>query len=122
FRLAPFALAAAAAEALAIHWWVPNHQTAETTRLFSRVLIVAIVFGLFVSLTQNFWRNSKLSLRQSPARLPGAALSNLLHWCVANAPILAAGVVVLSLWDVITLKLALLPLPYFPGPAAVLQS
>jgi NitT/TauT family transport system permease protein len=41
---------------------------------------------------------------------------------VVNAPIIAGFIVCLCLWDLITLKLAMLPLPYFPGPDAVIQS
>ncbi len=37
-------------------------------------------------------------------------------------PILAAGVVFLALWECVTTAWRLLPMPYFPGPAAVLQS
>src|SRR5207237_1358403 len=48
--------------------------------------------------------------------------TNVMHWCVVNAPILAAATALLCAWDVITLKLALMPLPYFPGPDAVFQT
>jgi NitT/TauT family transport system permease protein len=37
-------------------------------------------------------------------------------------PLLAGALLGLGLWDLITLKLALLPLPYFPGPSLVLQA
>ena len=37
-------------------------------------------------------------------------------------PIIAAGVFLLGLWEVITSGFRLLPLPYFPSPAGVLQS
>ena len=40
------------------------------------------------------------------------------HMC----PIVAAAVLLLCLWEVITSGLRWLPLPYFPSPAAVLQS
>lgn len=38
---------------------------------------------------------------------------------LSKAPLLAAFFGFLLLWDVVTLKLALLPLPYFPSPALV---
>jgi NitT/TauT family transport system permease protein len=41
------------------------------------------------------------------------------HWLRQVAPLLGAGILVFAVWDLITLKLALLPLPYFPGPDAV---
>jgi NitT/TauT family transport system permease protein len=37
-------------------------------------------------------------------------------------PIAAAAIALLALWDAITTGLHWLPLPYFPGPAAVIQS
>jgi len=37
-------------------------------------------------------------------------------------PIFTAAMLFLAVWDVVTLGFQLLPLPYFPGPAAVLRS
>jgi len=37
-------------------------------------------------------------------------------------PIIAVGVLLLALWETITSGFRLLPMPYFPGPAGVLQS
>src|SRR5437870_13277358 len=37
-------------------------------------------------------------------------------------PILSAAMFFLAVWDVVTLGFQLLPLPYFPGAAAVLRS
>ncbi len=37
-------------------------------------------------------------------------------------PIFTAAILLLGLWDVVTLGFQLLPLPYFPGPAAILRS
>src|SRR5205807_577792 len=47
-------------------------------------------------------------------------LAPLREWMVRLCPIIAVGVVVLSVWDVITTGFHWLPLPYFPGPAGVL--
>jgi NitT/TauT family transport system permease protein len=110
-----------AAAALAVHWYVPNRQKTETTGLYPRLLLGAIVAGLLLGLTQRLWRHAPVSIRR-PLRLPHAILSNVLHWCVANAAILAAGIALVCAWDLITLKLALMPLPYFPGPDAVFQT
>jgi NitT/TauT family transport system permease protein len=41
------------------------------------------------------------------------------RWAREFTPILAMGIVALCAWDLITLKFALLPLPFFPGPDAV---
>ena len=40
----------------------------------------------------------------------------------STSPIFAAAVVFLSMWELITAGLQMLPMPYFPGPAGVLQS
>jgi NitT/TauT family transport system permease protein len=37
-------------------------------------------------------------------------------------PIFTAAILLLGVWDVVTVGLHLLPLPYFPGPAAVLRN
>jgi NitT/TauT family transport system permease protein len=46
----------------------------------------------------------------------------LRRWMANMWPIFTAAIIALCVWDVITLGLRLLPLPYFPGPAAVLRS
>jgi NitT/TauT family transport system permease protein len=43
-------------------------------------------------------------------------------WVLHYAPLLAGAIVVLGLWDLITLKLAWMPLPFFPGPDRVFAS
>jgi NitT/TauT family transport system permease protein len=43
-------------------------------------------------------------------------------WVWHYRPLLTAAPLLLFLWDLITLKLALLPLPYFPGPSLVLHA
>jgi NitT/TauT family transport system permease protein len=116
--LAPFLPSVAAAGALAVHRGVPNRQTTDLTGLYPSFLIAVISGGILLGLTQRLWRPIKPSLRQFPL----AVLSNVLHWCVVNAPVLAVGVVLLCAWDLITLKFALMPLPYFPGPDAVFQT
>jgi NitT/TauT family transport system permease protein len=46
----------------------------------------------------------------------------LRRWMANMWPIFTAAILMLCVWDVITLGLRILPLPYFPGPAAVLRS
>jgi NitT/TauT family transport system permease protein len=116
-----FLPAVAAGVALAVHRLVPNGQETEVTGLYAAVLVGVIVAGVLLGLTQRLWRHTDLSLRR-PLRLPGAAASNVLRWCVMNGDVLAVGVVLVCAWDVITLKLALMPLPYFPGPDAVFRT
>jgi len=119
FRAVTFAPTVAAAIALAVHRWVPNGQKIDQpTRLYPRLLLILLVAGVVVGLTQQLWRR----IKPTPWNFPLALVSNALHWCVASAPVLAAGILLLCAWDLVTLKLALVPLPYFPGPDAVFQT
>src|ERR671935_249481 len=43
-------------------------------------------------------------------------------WMRNMCPIFTAAILLLGLWDVVTVGFRLLPLPYFPGPAAILRS
>jgi NitT/TauT family transport system permease protein len=64
----------------------------------------------------------EILLGVSMLMLAAQALSSRLRpWTVYHAPLLAGFIAVLMLWDVVTLKLAWMPLPYFPGPDTVLQ-
>src|SRR4029077_2099816 len=46
----------------------------------------------------------------------------LRNWMRHMWPIFTAAILLLGVWDVVTLGFHLVPLPYFPGPAAVLRS
>ncbi len=46
----------------------------------------------------------------------------LRRWMQSTCPIIAATVWLLAVWELVTTGFQWLPLPYFPGPAAVLQS
>jgi NitT/TauT family transport system permease protein len=43
-------------------------------------------------------------------------------WLTHTCPIFAAAILLLGIWELVTTGLHWLPLPYFPGPPAVLQS
>jgi NitT/TauT family transport system permease protein len=116
--LIPFLPAVAAAIALTIHRALPNGQNAEPTRLYPRLLIGVIVASVLLGFTRKLWRPIKPNWRTFPLAAP----VNTIAWCVRSAPILAAGVILLCAWDLITLKFNLMPLPYFPGPDGVLQT
>ena len=77
----------------------PPLETHSYTLLFWEILGVSIV----LSIAQKFW----------PA---------LRKWMRHIWPIFTAAILLLGVWDVITAGLHLLPLPYFPGPAAILRS
>jgi len=89
--------------ALTIHFVVSQNQPASETRLYS--LFLGIILG------------SSVVGAAVQAFLPG-----LRGWMAHLCPIVAAIILLLSLWELITTGFRLLPLPYFPGPAGVLQS
>lgn len=77
----------------------PPLEAHSYTLLFWEILGVSIVLAI----AQSFWP----ALRQ---------------WMRHMWPIFSAAILLIGLWDLITLGFHLLPLPYFPGPAAVLRS
>jgi NitT/TauT family transport system permease protein len=116
--LAAFAPVVTAAIALAVHRGVANRQNAVSTGVYARFLIGVIVAFILLGLTRRLWRRTKSTWRN----FAWAGASNLLHWFVSSAPIVAAGILVLCVWELVTLKFNLMPLPYFPGPDGVLQT
>jgi NitT/TauT family transport system permease protein len=106
----PLLASLAGAGALLVHRLVPNQQNADPTRLYPRLLLTVIIAGVVLAIVYQIWHPKVPLVRR------------LLDWSVRTAPILAAGVVLLCAWDLITLKLDWLPLPYFPGPDGVLQT
>jgi NitT/TauT family transport system permease protein len=100
---AVLAPAAAAGAALLLHRALPNRQIDLPTAVYPLLLEVAIGVTLFLAAAQAVWR---------PLR----------RWTRYNGPLIAGAFLLLGLWDLITLKLALMPLPYFPGPDMVFKS
>jgi NitT/TauT family transport system permease protein len=100
--LLAFALPLAGLAALLIHWLVPNQQSAIPTGVYPKLLQILLAATLLLTLVQWAWR---------PLR----------NWVRHYGPLLAGGFFVLTLWDLITLKLNWMPLPYFPGPDVVFQ-
>jgi NitT/TauT family transport system permease protein len=89
--------------ALAIHFGLPDRGPVTGTRTYPGVLITIGALGLLAAAMGPVW-------------------PTLRAWYVEKAPLLAGGVAVLCLWDLITAKWALLPFMYFPGPQRVLQT
>ena len=97
------ALPAATIIALAVHFAVGANEPAVKTRPYSIFLTSVLVFSLVAAILQSVW--------------PG-----LRRWMLHQCPLFAGGILLLTVWQYITSGLRLLPLPYFPSPAAVLQS
>src|SRR5205823_14239103 len=77
----------------------PADETHTYTLFFYEILGVSSV----LSIAQGFW----MPLRS---------------WMRHMFPILTAAILLLGLWDIVTFGFQLLPMPYYPGPAAVLRS
>jgi NitT/TauT family transport system permease protein len=97
------ALPIATSIALVIHLVVSKDESPADTRSYSIFLGLVLGASLIAAGVQSFW----LGLRR---------------WMAHICPILAAVVLLLSVWELVTSGFRLLPLPYFPGPASVLQS
>jgi len=89
--------------ALAIHLYLPNNELSNVAHLYSRFLESVFGAALVFVLIQFFW-------------------PWLRRWMRNMCPIFAAATLTLGCWELITGVLRWLPLPYFPAPAAVLQS
>jgi NitT/TauT family transport system permease protein len=97
--LAPITVGAVA---LLIHNLLPNQQSALPTKAYPVLLQILLAATVVLAFLQWAWR---------PLR----------PWVRHNAPLLAGGFVWLGAWDLITLKMNWMPLPYFPGPDVVFQ-
>jgi NitT/TauT family transport system permease protein len=86
----------------ALHKLLPNQQSALPTKIYPLLLQILLGVTVLLALLQFAWR---------PMR----------PWFRHSAPLMAGGFVWLGLWDLITLKMNWMPLPYFPGPDVVFQ-
>jgi NitT/TauT family transport system permease protein len=93
----------AAAMALIVHFLASKKELPVETHSYTVFLSIIIGGSVLAAVVQPFW----LGLRR---------------WLGRMAPILAAALVFLCAWEVITAGFRLLPMPYFPSPAGVLQS
>ena len=102
---------------LAVHFFVTRNEPTVTTypkHLFDFMPFVeAHGYALLLSGILAF------SLAAGTVQIFSAALR---RWMIGMCPILAAAVVLLTLWEVITAGFRWLPMPYFPSPAGVVQS
>jgi NitT/TauT family transport system permease protein len=89
--------------AFGIHFLISNNRPTAETRLYTIFLAGVFIVALLAAGLQFIWP------------LPR-------KWLAHISPIIAGTILLLAIWDLITTGFHLLPLPYFPGPAAVLQS
>ena len=89
--------------ALAIHFFVSQKEPAAEKHSYTMFLCGVLVAAIVMAVMQPWWRG-------------------LRRWMRDMCPILAVALLLLCVWEVITSGLRLLPLPYFPSPAGVLQS
>ena len=93
----------AASIALLIHWAVSTKESPVETRSYFIFLGLVLGISIVAAVGQRIWRPLRTWLRET-------------------APIVAAAFVLLGVWELITSGFRLLPLPYVPSPAGVLQS
>ncbi|MBP5564713.1 MAG: ABC transporter permease subunit [Lachnospiraceae bacterium] len=84
------------------HLFVPNKQVINTTGVYSKVLIAVLVIAIVLFVISFFIKK----------------VGKVYFY---RAPFLAAVILFFTVWDLATLKLSLLPLPFFPGPDKVLN-
>ncbi len=97
------AVPVATALAFALHLLVSKKEPPVETQSFSIFLGIVLGVAITALAVQTFWQG-------------------LRRWMRDMCPILAAAVVLLCVWEVITAGFQWLPMPYFPSPAGVLQS
>jgi NitT/TauT family transport system permease protein len=93
----------AALVTLGIHWSISKNESPVEARSYALFFweVIGVSFALIVA--QRFWVALRLWMR---------------HMC----PIFTIAILLFGVWDIITTGFRLLPLPYFPGPASVLQN
>jgi NitT/TauT family transport system permease protein len=88
---------------LGIHYFVPKSEPVPTSHYFPTLLFAMLGFGILLIALCPF------SLR-------------VRKWMRHMCPILGVATLMTGIWELITCCLALMPLPYFPGPEAVVSS
>jgi len=97
------ALPVASGTAFVVHLLASKTELLIETHSYSLFLGGVFLLSLLAAVIQSFW-------------------TGLRKWMHEMCPILAAATVTLCLWEVVTSGFRLLPMPYFPSPAGVLQS
>ena len=97
------ALPLATTAALAVHFFASLNEAPANTSAYTILLSAILGAAVATAALQVVW-------------------TGLRAWMRETCPILAAAVVLLAGWELITSGLRWLPMPYFPGPEGVLQS
>ncbi len=100
-----------------VHRLLPNRQTDLPTHLYPLLLVILAVPGFIII----FLRFAQLGLRIRLSGIGGRMIGAFTASQARRSPLLAGAIAMICVWDLLTLKLALVPLPYFPGPDMVLQ-
>jgi NitT/TauT family transport system permease protein len=111
--------------------WLKNKSTMPWRMQLAVPIAAVITFGIHSLFAGNapvletrsyfllFWEILAVSVALAVGQHFWAALR---QWMRHMWPIFTAAILLLGVWDLITFGFHLLPLPYFPGPAAVLRS
>ena len=97
------ALPAATAIALVVHLLISKNEPPIEARSYTIFLSLILGAAVLAVIIHPLW-------------------TGLRKWMRNMCPILAVALLLLCFWEIITSDLRLLPLPYFPSPAGVLQS
>lgn len=89
--------------ALAIHYFVPKSEAVPTTNFYPTLLFAMLGLGLVGAALYPLSPRFQKTMR---------------HFC----PLLGVATLVTGMWELITSCLGLMPLPYFPGPEAIVGS
>jgi len=93
----------AGAIAFAAHLAVYKNETPMEARTYTNFLATFLIVSILIAVGQHRWRRLRVAV-----------------WRMR--PLFTAAVLLLCAWELITAGWHWLPLPYFPSPAAVLQS
>ncbi len=89
--------------ALAVHFFGPRSGLTPDTRYYPSLLWIVLGLGVLGAVAQVY-------------------SAGLRRWMVQMCPILGVAVMAAAVWQLVTTCLGLLPLPYFPGPEAVMAA
>src|SRR5687767_9320705 len=99
------AIPVAAGIALGVRYLIPDKHPPLplVTHYYPTLLATFLALGVVAAIVQAFWNPLRRQMRD-------------------KAPILAAAILAVCAWELITVKFFLLPLPYFPGPEGIIHS